>query len=232
MTAKEAQEAEVWVIENQRPVKTNLYDHVMASAEATTSPRGVENKLHIREHETPCNCVDDEGDHNEDCKNCYKGVQIEYCVYDWGFRGQYPRLIETFETEEEAANEIFERTEKYDFQNDVNRDTNYFYSQQEAERDICEGIASEHNLSMETAESIYKHMLIRDFIIAYREEVRREKHEREKERINTIAKQYAEMIPHIEGELFEDTVKRLSSAIGERIEKSVFWKAVKLVRNH
>ena len=38
------------------------------------------------------------------------------------------------------------------------------------------------------------------------------------------------MIDKIDNELFEDTIKRLANAIGQRIEKKVFYKAVKLVR--
>lgn len=56
------------------------------------------------------------------------------------------------------------------------------------------------------------------------------KQKEEANRIESVAKIYANMIEKVENEAFDDTVKRLAAAIGERIEKKVFYKAVKLIR--
>lgn len=230
ITAKEAQETNVWVIDEQRPVQTSLFDHVMKSAELTTSPRGVEMKLFVRECTVECDCFD-EDEFDSKCEQCNNGLKTVYELKYWEAGGR-SMLIDTYETEDEVANEIFNRTYDYDFEKDDQRDTMYFNSQQEAESEICNRIADQYSVSTETAESIYKHMLICDFIYAYREDLYREKQAREKERVNTISQQYAAMISPIKGETHEDTVKRLSKAIGERIEAKVFYKAVSIIRNN
>ena len=49
MTQKEAKNTEIFIINDEGNVeKTTLYEHVMESQEETTSPRGVEPKVHVR----------------------------------------------------------------------------------------------------------------------------------------------------------------------------------------
>lgn len=224
MKANEAKQTKIWVIENGLPTETNLYDFVMESAEETTSPRGVCNKLHIREIEQDCSCIDDEGCFCEGCEKCYKGRELVYEVWDWGFRGQYPTQVDTFDTEEEAENFIYQRTYDFDFSDEINRDTRYFYSAVELISDV-------HEISLHTAESYYKHLLQAEAIKAEREAQYRRNIEAETARINELAKIYAAMIERIDGESQKETEQRLSRAIGERIEKKVFFKAVSILRS-
>jgi len=41
---------------------------------------------------------------------------------------------------------------------------------------------------------------------------------------------YAQLIPSIAGESFKETAKRLRDAVGERVQPSVFYKAIKLIQ--
>lgn len=224
MKAKEAKQTKIWVMENGLPTETNLYDFVMESAEQTTSPRGVCNKLHIREIERDCSCLDDEGCFDALCKKCYKGCELVYQVWDWGFRVQYPREVETFETEEEAEDFIYTRTYDYDFSNEINRDTRYFNTPIELVAEIFE-------LSEETATSYYNHMLKAEAIKADREAQYRREVDAKMKRVAELANIYAAMVDRVEGESQKDCEQRLSRAIGERIEKAVFYKAVSILRS-
>ena len=224
MKANEAKQTEIWVMENGLPTKTNLYDFVMESAEQTTSPRGVCNKLHIRPVEQVCSCVDEDGKYDNDCQKCNKGCELVYEVWSWGFRGQYPSKVDEFETEAEAEDLIYQSTYDFDFNNDINRDTRYFDS-------AVELIADMHDIYLHTAQSYYKHMLQAEAIKADREAQYRRKIEAEMTRVDELAKIYAAMVVKIEDESQKDTEQRLSRAIGERIEKKVFFKAVSILRS-
>jgi len=204
ITVEEAKNEKIFVIENGEIVETNLFDFVMISAEMTTSPRGAENKLHVREVETE--------------------ERTEYQVWTWGFRGQYPKLIETFTSLEEAENDIFSRTMKYDFNSDDQRLTLYFYDFDEAFAYLAECLG----YSAEVYRSIKKHEVI---VAEGRKNKVIEQRENEDKRVNSLALIYSNMIEKIEGESYKETCARLSSAIGEKIEGRVFHKAVKIVRS-
>lgn len=223
MKANEAKQTKIWVIENDSPTETNLYDFVMESAEETTSPRGVCNKLHIREVEQDCSCIDEDGNFEEDCKKCYRGCELVYQVWDWGFRGQYPTQVETFDTEEEAEDFIYNRTYDYDFSNDCNRNTRYFDTPIELVADMFE-------LSEETAQSYYNHILKAEAIKAERLKEYKRGIEANMKRVAELANIYAAMVERIEGEGQKDCEQRLSRAIGEKIEGRVFYKAVSILR--
>jgi hypothetical protein len=225
MKANEAKNTVIWVMDEDKPTQTNLYDFVMLSAEQTTSPRGVENKLHIREIERECSCVDEDGQHSEDCNKCYNGCELVYSVYDWGFRGQYLRLVETFETEAEAEDYIYTKTWEYDFNNECNRST--FYADSAAEL-----LSDRFNISHEAAESYYQHWLIAESIREQRKKASLMALEAEIKRKQELAAIYAKMIDKVEGESTEQTAKRLSNAIGEKIEKGVFWRAIAIIRSN
>jgi hypothetical protein len=211
-------------MDEDKPTKTNLYDFVMLSAEETTSPRGVENKLHIREIEQDCSCIDEDGQHSEDCNKCYRGCELVYSVYDWGWRGQNLKHVETFETLEEAETFIFNQTLRYDFENECNRST--FYADSAAEI-----LADTYEISHETAESYYKHWLIAESIREQRKKASLRALEADIKRKQDLAAIYAKMIDKVEGESTDQTAKRLSSAIGEKIEKGVFWRAIAIIRS-
>lgn len=216
ITIKEAKETKVFVINNNEIEETNLYDHIMVSAEETTSPRGVENKLHVREK------YEDVFDQNGEleCQNqCFE-------VWTWGFRGQYPKFIERFETPEDAENDIFERTFNYDFENDCNRNTQYF----ETYDDALETMAEIMGISFETLKSIQHHENCKKQILEKRKERLEIARNENTQRIFNIAKEYSKMIEKNNNESYRETCQRLSNAIGQKIEKPVFHMAVKLIR--
>jgi hypothetical protein len=117
-SAQEARNTIVFVLNYKGDIEqTNLYDHVVESAEKTTSPRGVMHKLFIEQ--------DREND--------------RWLLKLWGSRGQGPaQLVASFETKEEAENEWFTRTYNYDFMEDDQRDTNWYPTREEAERHVAE----------------------------------------------------------------------------------------------
>ncbi|HPI43691.1 MAG TPA: hypothetical protein PLH91_00535 [Tenuifilaceae bacterium] len=187
----------------------NLYDFVMLSIEETTSPRGVEPKLHIREN----------------------GEDLE--VWTWGTRGQFPKLIDSFKTLEDAEDFIFNKTFEYDFSNDNNRSTLYFDTQEEAELEIIQRYADNWSVGLEVAKSILKKKKVVDEIKEQREFEEQlriaEQRKINQERINKLAEVYASMIEP-QKETFKETASRLGEVIGEKIEKEVFFTAVKLIR--
>lgn len=263
ITAKEAKETTVYVLEkynekyeqttytakNGRVItlsprlvnfalrvnETNLFDFVMESAEETTSPRGVERKWHVREKEQQCSCYDEENEtFDPECEKCYEGTEIVYQVCSWGIGNWSPKVIMTFDTEEEAADFLFDRIYKYDFLNDDQRDTEYFSSEEDALEAIVERMADHWNVSLDVASSIIrKHRRIdeaREQLEADLLAKAAEEKALKQERINRVAPEYAAMIERIEGETYKETAARLSQAIGERIESAVFHKAVQIVR--
>ena len=209
----------------------NEYDFIMQSAEETTSPRGVEMKLHVREKERQCSCYnEDEDTFNENCEKCDHGTELVYEVWDWGFRGQYPKKVDTFETEEEAEDFIFQRTYEYDFMRDDQRDTTYFDTKEEAEAEMISRYMDLWSVKEETVLSIIRHKKMVDEVREQREAEQREQKriavEANKSRVSEIAEVYAKMIEKVVPESYKETAARLSAAVGERIESSVFHAAV------
>ena len=85
-------------------------------------------------------------------------------------------------------------------------------------------------ISHETAESYYKHWLIAESIREHRKKASLRALEADIKRKQDLAAIYAKMIDKVEGESTDQTAKRLSAAIGEKIEKGVFWRAVSILR--
>ena len=120
ITTKEARETKIFIINEENEVEeTNLLDFVMESAEKTTSPRGVEMKLHVRKNKA-----------NDEEHNVH--------VWTWGNHGNNPKPIKEFDTEKEAEDFIFQLTHDYDFMPDDQRDTAYYETREDAELDIIE----------------------------------------------------------------------------------------------
>lgn len=137
---QEAQQKEIFIYNSKSEIeKTNLYDFVMSFADETTSPRGVEPRLHIRKNE------DD---------NTFE-------VWTWGARGQNLRNIGSGLTEEEAIDWIYSSVYCTDFQNS-SESTIYFESEEDAENDLAERFSEENNISIETA----KHILRKEKIVS------------------------------------------------------------------
>jgi hypothetical protein len=122
-TAKQAQATKVYFIDyNDMTIDSDsLYNFVMESAEETTSPRGVMNKLFLEEKEI--------------------GNTVKYQVRYW--MGSQSKVVEEFDTEEDAEDLIFERTYDFDFMPDDQRNTNYFLLKEEAEQDLAERISEQ-----------------------------------------------------------------------------------------
>lgn len=138
----------------------NEYNFIMESAEETTSPRGIEMKLHIEEIEYFCDCDKESGAFNKECRECEgTGIYLTYDVYDWGCRGQDNHFVKSFETEEEAEDYIFNKTCEYDFIPDDQRDTMYFNTIDEAEIELISRMAGDLNIDNKVAKSIYYHQL-------------------------------------------------------------------------
>lgn len=126
-TAQEARDKKIYVIENDEIIQTTFYDHVIASARETTSPRGVMYKLFY--DEVDVELFDDEGD--------YIGTTSEWILKEW-LGGQKAIEVGRFGTLEEAENEWFDRTYKFDFLPDDQRDTQYWDSEAEARKEFEE----------------------------------------------------------------------------------------------
>ena len=212
-TAKQAREFQIYAIDEDGVYETNLYDFVMESVELTTSPRGVEPKLHVRSNK---HSVDNYGD------------EPVYEVWDWGINGQYQRKVDTFKTEEEAEDFVFQRVYQFDFLKDGGRDTQYFEVEEDAEEELIRRYAESECISFDTAKSVLHHKRIVD---AGRINQANERKAKEVERITRIAEEYASMTDKVPGETYKETAKRLSGLIGERIESKVFHKAVAMIRS-
>ena len=243
-SVKEAKETKIFTInyvsENRKAVdasieESNLYDFVMKSAEETTSPRGIENKLHIKEVEKECDCCQEDGDAKKDCEKCEGyGFIKSYDVYCWGFSGHGRDFVASFETEEEAEDEIFSRTYDYDFCSDDSRSTWFSTTIEEAQVELIQALSEIWHVDIDVVSSILNHKEIANQLRIKKEAISNEKRkiesEKESERINSIASIYSKMIDKIEGETYKETCTRLSQTIGQKIEGKDFHKAVQLSR--
>jgi hypothetical protein len=111
--SKEAAKAtSIFLIDNEKleVYESNLYDHVMESAEWTTPSVGNAQKLHIVDNHL-------------------------YELREWNRYGGY-RVIDTYEAITDAEEELFDRVYRFDFQKDDQRDTSYFDTKEEAESEL------------------------------------------------------------------------------------------------
>lgn len=225
MSAKEAKETIIFAIEDDQIYSEPLYDFVMKSAEETTSPVGVMTKLHIRHEDYSCSYGK---------RNAVNNSEGLYEVWIWGPWGNGQTFLDSFETEEEAEDYIFNRTYEYDFATDDQRDTTFYYTIEEAERELLQRYSDLWSVNLEVATQILHHKQIADQIRKDREIKAKEEAKQaakvDNERINAIAAEYAKMIQAEAGESYKQTAARLSAAIGEKIEGRVFHAAVKLIR--
>jgi len=150
LSAQQARNTTVFIIEKGEVVETTLYDHVMKSAEWTTTRNGNGPVLFIREqfgefykHEETGRLI------NEDT---YKGLdeaeQDEYVyahddvvawqLIQWINNGQNFVIIDWFKTEEDAEDALFNRIYDYDFLPDDQRDTDYWDTREEAEEALAQ----------------------------------------------------------------------------------------------
>lgn len=111
-TIKTAKDNTIFYINEDLEVEsTTELEFIMRSVDETTSPMGVMPRLHIRE--------------NND-ENTFE-------VWTWGTSGNNAKFIKSFEIKEEADEFIFQKTYEYDFMEDDQRDTQYFFNEEEAQ---------------------------------------------------------------------------------------------------
>ena len=115
----------------------------MESAKETTSPIGIDRKLHIQEEDF-FNDLEQEWDK-------------KYEVWNWGICGKYNSFVESFDTEEEAEDYIFSKTFDYDFLEDDQRHTSYYDAFEEALEDIGESLSCKFDIDIDVAKSYYLH---------------------------------------------------------------------------
>ena len=180
-TAKEARENVVYVVEDGKVVETNLYDHVMKSAEETTTPRGVGMVLHIEE--TTADVWEDVLFDGEEA-SMLVGQETKYNVRRWGHCGKGSMLLDTFDTEEDADDYIFQNVYENAFARDDHRNTFYSIYKDAAIAELAESL----ELDFETVESIMKHEELKVRIIEKRDAKRREIEEKIKQDKETIVK--------------------------------------------
>lgn len=106
----------------------------------TTTPRGVADRMHIREVEvSDCDCQDTNEDgyilHEDDCK----GEHIEYQIWSWGVGGNHPYYTGTsFDNEEDAELYYYDLCEWYI--SEKNWDAPRFHdTEEEAMQDMADG---------------------------------------------------------------------------------------------
>lgn len=233
ISAKEARGQEIFVIETKRGElvveSTNLYDFVMISMEELTTRDGVQGKYFVNEKEQDCSCYDEEDEcFDSDCEKCLgHGFEIVYNAMSWNRGNRGAEILDTFDTEEEADDYIFDRVYKYDFSSDDQRSTTYYSTEEEAKEAIIKMLADDWGVDVDVVESILRK---KEIVEQKRFEQRIERETKERERVEKLALIYSEMINKVEGESYKETCGRLSLAIGQRVESSVFHKAVKMIR--
>ncbi len=114
----------IFVIENGEVEQTNLFDHVMGSATEVTSPRGIWNKIFVEEAEI--------------LEDGTEEPAIKWAIKDWGrnAHNRIPKTIELFDTQDDAEDECFRLHEAHDFHKDDQRDTRYWHSKEEAQKEL------------------------------------------------------------------------------------------------
>jgi len=149
ISAQQARDTKVFVIENSQIIETTLFDHVAESAEETTSPRGVMHKMFKEEVSgaiyrlIAADRIIDEIEYDalsEDDQENYEYIgetTIRWQLREWMLNGK-SRLIETYETEDRVNDEWFDRTYNSDFLPDDQRDTRYWYTREDAETALDE----------------------------------------------------------------------------------------------
>lgn len=239
MNLETAKNTEVFVLEYDREdalnttiEKVNLYDFIIESVEETTSPRGVESKLHVRELQEECDCYNEENGFNKECKHCEGfGEVTKYQLCEWGSCGRGLTRGDIFDTEEEANQEWFTRTYEYDFLTDCNRDTQYFDNEEEANEYLVEYISDMLCIDKEVSVSLLKWNEKRQEIIDQRKAKEYAQYKKEIEIEEKVAEEYSKLIEPIEGETYKETASRFSKTLGEKISGRVFHMSVKKIRS-
>lgn len=219
----------VYIINHKEQVEEMTYADYLNEfwSDETTSPRGVENRLHIREVEVSCDCSDEDEDgvilHEDDCND----GATEYQVWTWGVRGNHPRYVETFETEEEALVSILEGKE-YDYQNLSSNAPALYDTREEAEAARAEINAEAMGVDVEVFISIDKKA---EMVEEKRAEKAIENKRKQVAVQQEVFAKYSNLISKIETENYKETCNRLAAVLPEKIKGSTFHNIVKFIRS-
>lgn len=155
MNLKYAKETNVFVVvpnnkyDDFNIEEISLFEHIMASVDETTSPRGVEGRIHIREIEgsvyrllgtdTLINVSDYDNLLESELTfyEYYGETTISWELWSWGVNGNHPKKIDTFENEEDAEQAWFD-TIVWDFEKDDQRITTYSFDYDNAVMEIAD----------------------------------------------------------------------------------------------
>lgn len=118
----------VYIVDSSNRVEAVNYNELISrSIETTTSPRGVEAKLHVRSEVwyrvdnvffvTEAEALENIGSVKGDCTYPIVEKVIRYCGWTWGHQGNSPHRLRVFGDEEESI-EWLERNAEIDFKND------------------------------------------------------------------------------------------------------------------
>lgn len=171
-TFKDAQETTVFVLNYKLEIeKTTYADHVLVSLDECTHPIGIMPTLDVKEIQSDgyVNKSDSykilkEEDFDELSDEEQEGYFFSeeaittYAVVSYRSNVRGFQVVQEFDTEEEANNDWFARIEKYDFARDDQRNTSFFYSEEEAINDRAEYYACDNNVSVDVAKSILRKM--------------------------------------------------------------------------
>ncbi len=168
--------AVVFYIQNGEIVESTYKQYLNEyGQDLTTSPRGVEDRMHIREinkgyeylNKTNNKLISEEeydqltdeltGDElKEFIKNHSACEVFEYQIWSWGVNGNHPHYTGTsFDNEEDAELYYYERSEWYVSEKNWNA-PQYFGSKEEAEADLIQTIADGESIDFKVAQSIYR----------------------------------------------------------------------------
>jgi hypothetical protein len=192
------------VITDYQIEKTTLYYHITESADQTTTPNGVANRLHIRKN-------DDESAE----------------IWTWGFRGNHPTLVSKYKTEDEAEQELFDMIYQNDFFNDDQRDCSWFETEAEAIAYQTERLAVLWNVNFDVAASILRK---KQNLENHRAQQAAKRSLELKKTEQELAAGYENIIEFIPGERYDDTCARLSSALNPKPNGQTFHAIVRTLR--
>lgn len=141
-TVKQAKETIIYVIDRETgfPIETTLYDWVTNFED--------ENKLSVEYVQDQY--VNDDGEFEDGGKYFLRYRRVNR---------PSQLLSESFDTEEEAEDEIFDRIYRYDFEKaGAWENTEFFESEDDCEANIISRIADDYSIHVPVAESVYKRM--------------------------------------------------------------------------
>lgn len=156
---------------------------------------------------------------------------FEVYEYNWHASPKW-KTIRIFETEQQAEDFKFElMIEKFESSDNA---PSIYYTEESAIESLLEYIAGENSIDIEVAESYLRHKKCAANIKADLEEKARQQNAIANEILLAEAEEEAleisTLIDKIEGEKYRETCKRLSIALGKKINTRVFHLAIKNVR--